>query len=85
MPAYFSQTDDRDEQGGRFYAVIGRLDQDQPELVLRLGMYGTWLYNVPALALFEDVGPLVEVYTDEAEVAQYAGPDSWLDRVLRWR
>jgi PRTRC genetic system protein A len=85
LPAYFSPTDDADELGGRFYGVLGRLDQDQPELVLRLGVYGHWLYNVPALALFEEVGPLVEVYTDEAEVAPYANQDSWLDRILRWR
>ncbi len=64
MPAYFSPTDDGDEQGGRFYAVMGRLDRPNPELTLRLGMYGPWLPNVPALSLFEGLGPFVEVYDD---------------------
>ena len=39
-PAFFSETDDRDEQGLRLYAVLGRVDQDPPELRIRLGVYG---------------------------------------------
>ena len=38
--AFFSATDDRDEQGFRLYGVVGRLDTAQPELALRLGIYG---------------------------------------------
>ena len=38
--AFFSATDDRDEQGFRIYGVVGRLDALQPELTLRLGIYG---------------------------------------------
>ena len=38
--AFFSATDDGDEQGFRIYAVVGRLDAPQPELTLRLGIYG---------------------------------------------
>ncbi len=38
--AFFSATDDRDEQGFRIYGVVGRLDTAQPELTLRLGIYG---------------------------------------------
>ena len=38
--AFFSQTDDRDEQGFRVYGVIGRLDTPLPELSLRVGVYG---------------------------------------------
>ena len=38
--AFFSATDDRDEQGFRVYGVVGRLDAAQPELTLRLGIYG---------------------------------------------
>jgi len=66
MPAYFSPTDDRDEQGGRFYAVMGHVDQPYPELTLRLGMYGHWLRNVPGLTLFDDLGPLVDIYDETA-------------------
>ena len=39
-PAFFSVTDDRDEQGFRIYGVVGRLDDPLPELSLRVGVYG---------------------------------------------
>ena len=38
--AFFSETDNRDEQGFRIYGVVGRLDTPQPELSLRVGVYG---------------------------------------------
>ncbi len=38
--AFFSATDDGDEQGFRIYGVVGSLDTAQPELTLRLGIYG---------------------------------------------
>ena len=38
--AFFSATDDRDEQGLRIYGVVGRLDTPLPELSLRVGVYG---------------------------------------------
>jgi len=38
--AFFSGTDDRDEQGFRVYGVVGRLDSPTPELTLRVGVYG---------------------------------------------
>ena len=38
--AFFSATDDRDEQGFRIYGVVGRLDAAEPELSLRVGVYG---------------------------------------------
>ena len=38
--AFFSKTDDRDEQGFRIYGVAGRLDKYRPELSLRVGVYG---------------------------------------------
>ena len=38
--AFFSATDDRDEQGFRIYGVVGRLDAPEPELSLRVGVYG---------------------------------------------
>ena len=38
--AFFSKTDDGDEQGFRIYGVAGRLDTDLPELSLRVGVYG---------------------------------------------
>ena len=38
--AFFSATDDRDEQGFRVYGVVGRLQDPLPELALRVGVYG---------------------------------------------
>ena len=38
--AFFSATDDGDEQGFRIYGVVGRLDADRPDLSLRVGVYG---------------------------------------------
>ena len=38
--AFFSATDDRDEQGFRIYGVVGRLHHPLPELTLRVGIYG---------------------------------------------
>ena len=38
--AFFSETDDNDEQGFRVYGVVGRLDDPEPELSLRVGVYG---------------------------------------------
>lgn len=40
LRAFFSQTDDRDEQGFRIYGVAGRLDQRKPEMTIRVGIYG---------------------------------------------
>jgi PRTRC genetic system protein A len=50
MPAFFSRTDDADEQGVRIYAVVGRLDT-APEIRLRLGVYGYW-HPLPLTAVF---------------------------------
>lgn len=54
MPAFFSGTDNRDEQGIRFYAVIGRIFT-KPEIRLRLGVCGDF-FEFPAAGLFEELG-----------------------------
>ncbi len=40
MEAFFSWTDDRDEQGLRLYMVVGKLHTLWPEVLLRVGVYG---------------------------------------------
>ncbi len=40
MKAFFSIADDEDEQGLKFYMVVGKLDTLLPEVELRLGVYG---------------------------------------------
>jgi PRTRC genetic system protein A len=41
--AFFSRTDDADEQGLRLYAVLGRLDEERPEVAVRVGAFGYFL------------------------------------------
>ncbi len=60
MPAFFSETDNADEQGLRFYAVIGEVDSAEPKLALRVGVYG-YHWNVPVSTVFTDAGPFTEV------------------------
>lgn len=40
MGAFFSYTDDHDEQGLKLYMVMGRLDTLIPEVKIRVGVYG---------------------------------------------
>jgi PRTRC genetic system protein A len=90
MGAFFSQTDDDDEQGCRFYGVIGRLDQPRPELALRLGLFGHWIFNIPGLTLFDDLGPFVDKQIEsgdrlDMEPALEQINEHWLTRWLKWR
>ena len=39
-PAFFSATDDADEQGFGLYGVVGRLQSPLPEIAVRVGIYG---------------------------------------------
>jgi len=55
LGAFFSNTDDADEQGLRFYAVIGHVDDDMPEIRCRVGVYGHH-WNVPANTVFDGLG-----------------------------
>ena len=59
MRAYFSTTDDRDEVGFRFYAVMGRIGS-RPEIAMRLGVYGDFV-PVPARTVFAGLGPFEDV------------------------
>jgi PRTRC genetic system protein A len=51
MAPFFSQTDNKDEQGFRVYAVIGRVNS-HPSLCARLGVYGDY-WSIPAATVFE--------------------------------
>lgn len=54
MPAFFSPTDNRDEQGLKLYGVVGKLDE-RPQLKLRAGVYG-YFHELPWDQVFS--GPL---------------------------
>jgi PRTRC genetic system protein A len=60
MSAFFSETDDDDEQGLRFYVVIGKINTARPEICVRVGVYGTH-WGVPALTVFDSIEPFVDV------------------------
>jgi len=51
--AYFSETDNADEQGFRLYGVLGNINQARPEFCLRLGVYGDFI-PLRADEVFED-------------------------------
>jgi PRTRC genetic system protein A len=55
MGAFFSSTDNADEQGVRFYAVIGRIFT-RPEIRVRLGIHGDF-WPVHASSLFDGTVP----------------------------
>ena len=40
MRAFFSSQDDIDEQGFKLYCVVGKLNDDMPMVLLRVGVYG---------------------------------------------
>lgn len=63
MPAFFSQTDDADEQAAKLYAVIGKLDT-APEIRLRVGVYGYWL-SLPLTAVFTGNGPFKDLHQEK--------------------
>ena len=64
--AFFSATDDRDEQGFRIYGVAGRLDSDRPELSLRVGVYGHFA-PVEWSGVFDGPHPGLRLVSEEAD------------------
>jgi len=69
MPAFFSATDDRDEQGLGLYGVLGRLGVagQQPEVLLRVGVYGHY-QTLPWAAVFAgDLGHVRDLSQPPAE------------------
>ena len=66
LPAFFSATDDKDEQGFRIYGVAGRLDTAEPELALRVGVYGHFAPLVWS-QVFDGPSPYLRLTHDEPE------------------
>lgn len=63
MRAFFSRTDDDDEQATKAYVVIGKLDTE-PEIRLRVGVYGYW-HPLPVTAVFTGTGSFKDLYLKE--------------------
>ncbi len=74
LSAFFSATDDRDEQGFRVYGVVGRLHSARPELRLRVGVYGHFA-PVEWSQVFDGPAPDVRLVAEE--------PGSPLDIILK--
>ena len=68
--AFFSATDDRDEQGFRIYGVVGRLDAPLPKLRLRVGVYGHFA-PVDWPQVFGGPDPGVLLMGEEPESTRY--------------
>ena len=64
--AFFSKTDDGDEQGFRIYGVAGRLDSDRPELSLRIGVYGHFA-PVEWTQVFDGPNPGLRLISEETD------------------
>jgi len=60
MRAFWSGTDDADEQGALLYAVIGKVD-NAPEIRLRVGVYGYWM-SLPVTAVFDGDGGFIDLH-----------------------
>jgi len=69
MGAFFSGTDNRDEQEARVYGVIGKLNQEWPEMKFRAGNgNGGWI-ELSAYDVFETPDVAVEF------------PNEWMEKV----
>ena len=66
LGAFWSATDDRDEQGLRFYVVVGNLNIT-PQIQCRVGVYGHH-WPVPATAIFEGLGPFEDLFDKEIDL-----------------
>lgn len=63
MRAFWSVTDDADEQSARIFAVIGKLDTE-PEIRVRVGVYGYWR-PLPITAVFTGTGGFIDLHVKE--------------------
>ncbi len=73
--AFFSGTDDRDEQGFRIYGVAGSFNADRPELSLRVGVYGHFA-PVQWSQVFDGLPLDVRMVGKGLEPTQYNNPSA---------
>lgn len=87
LSAFFSETDDSDEQGFRVYVVVGHversvLDLEPPQIAVRVGVYGHML-NVPIETVFTGPGPFVQVDPEvELALAEDEGDDKEIKLII---
>ena len=80
MPAFWSETDNRDETGFRLYAVLGDIFRN-PTLRVRLGIYGSFLelpadvvFNLPAGVNAQPNNEVELEYWRAGSLEDYDGP-----------
>lgn len=66
MRARFSPTDDKDETGFRLYGVIGNIP-DEPQIRMRVGVYGAGFWEIPATWALELPAELADCNPDPEE------------------
>jgi len=66
MEPFFSSTDNKDEQGFRVFAVIGKVN-GKPEILVRVGVYGNY-WNIPASMIFELPEEIWDAYYGKGEL-----------------
>ncbi len=67
MDPFFSRTDNKDEQGFRIFAVIGKVNE-KPEIRVRVGVYGNY-WDIPASMIFELPEEIWDTYYVKGELA----------------
>lgn len=60
--AYFSRTDNEEENGFRIYAVMGKFDTLNPEILVRIGLF-SYFMTISASKVFELPNFIVDVAT----------------------
>ena len=66
MDPFFSPTDNKDEQGFRIFAVIGKVNEE-PLILVRVGVYGNY-WNIPADMAFDLPEEIRDAYYGKGEV-----------------
>ena len=66
MEPFFSPTDNKDEQGFRIFAVIGKVNE-KPEIRVRVGVYGNY-WNIPASSIFERPAEIWDAYYGKGDL-----------------
>jgi hypothetical protein len=66
MDPFFSPTDNKDEQGFRIFAVIGKVNE-KPEIRVRVGVYGNY-WNIPADLVFDLPEEIRDAYYGKGEI-----------------
>lgn len=63
---FFSHADNKDEQGFRIFAVLGKVNE-KPQILVRVGVYGNY-WHIPASLIFELPEEILDAYFGKGEL-----------------